>query len=241
MGPLADNGGPTLTHAIKMNSSVAIDMGGTCPFLNTDQRGVDRSTLLPCDIGAFEVTDFDGDSFLDTVDVCIDSDLCATVKIGTCNSGVDNQMLPAVQGCTIKDLIVKCAQTFKRRNKRLKCVKNVLQTLVQSGVITNQDKMDIRGCFLPPGQQPTPTPTPVGVACDLATGVTSVTSSCGSLAGCAGGNTRTICDVSDISGGADGTAVCKAHNAGDEETLDCCWTDPTSAGVVTNGACNNPG
>ena len=71
--------------------------------------------------------------------------------------------------------------------------------------------------------------------------ISIVSGSCWSLAGCGGGNTRTICDVSDFTGGADGTAVCKAHNAGDEETLDCCWTDPTSAGVVTNGACDNSG
>jgi len=54
-------------------------------------------------------------------------------------------------------------------------------------------------------------------------------------------NSLAVCEVSDTSRGADGTAVCKAHNAGDEETLDCCWTDPTSAGIAAGGACNNPG
>jgi len=28
---------------------------------------------------------------------------------------------------------------------------------------------------------------------------------------------------------------------GDEETLDCCWNDPTTAGIADDGACNNPG
>jgi hypothetical protein len=60
LGPLADNGGPTLTHAL-LPGSPAIDAIPTdsCTF-PTDQRGVGRpgvqtSADTPCDIGAFEV------------------------------------------------------------------------------------------------------------------------------------------------------------------------------------------
>jgi beta-glucanase (GH16 family) len=51
LGPLADNGGATLTHAL-LAGSPAIDgvLGGVCPA--TDQRGVMRDAL--CDIGSFE-------------------------------------------------------------------------------------------------------------------------------------------------------------------------------------------
>ena len=53
---LADNGGPTLTHALLPGSN-AIDAGiGDClgvPLL-TDQRGVARADFAPCDIGAYE-------------------------------------------------------------------------------------------------------------------------------------------------------------------------------------------
>jgi CSLREA domain-containing protein len=50
--PLADNGGPTFTHAL-LASSPAIDSGGsTC--LPTDQRGYTRPAGRACDIGAFE-------------------------------------------------------------------------------------------------------------------------------------------------------------------------------------------
>jgi hypothetical protein len=59
LGPLADNGGPTHTHAL-MSGSPAIDSGGGCS--STDQRGVARPAdgdgvpPAACDIGAFELT-----------------------------------------------------------------------------------------------------------------------------------------------------------------------------------------
>lgn len=50
--PLADNGGPTLTHALREDSP-AIDAGlGTCP--STDQRGNTRPVGGACDVGAYE-------------------------------------------------------------------------------------------------------------------------------------------------------------------------------------------
>jgi hypothetical protein len=53
IGPLADNGGPTLTHAL-LPGSPAIDAGdeATCPAV--DQRGVARPQGAACDIGAYE-------------------------------------------------------------------------------------------------------------------------------------------------------------------------------------------
>jgi beta-glucanase (GH16 family) len=53
IGPLADNGGPTLTHAL-LAGSPAIDAAdmSVCPA--TDQRGVQRPQGAGCDIGAYE-------------------------------------------------------------------------------------------------------------------------------------------------------------------------------------------
>ena len=50
---LADNGGPTLTHALGVGSP-AIDSAdaGACPA--TDQRGVARPQGAGCDVGSFE-------------------------------------------------------------------------------------------------------------------------------------------------------------------------------------------
>jgi len=55
LGPIADNGGPTPTHAL-LPGSPAIDVAplAACA-LATDQRGVARPQGLACDIGAFEL------------------------------------------------------------------------------------------------------------------------------------------------------------------------------------------
>src|SRR5215213_2729920 len=53
LGPLADNGGPTQTHALQPDSP-AIDAAVECPPPATDQRGVSRPQGAACDIGAFE-------------------------------------------------------------------------------------------------------------------------------------------------------------------------------------------
>lgn len=54
IGPLADNGGPTLTHAL-LSGSPAVDAADdqSCPA--TDQRGVARPQGPHCDIGSFEL------------------------------------------------------------------------------------------------------------------------------------------------------------------------------------------
>jgi hypothetical protein len=53
LGPLQDNGGPTLTQALRLDSP-AIDSGGASGCLATDQRGVARPEGVACDIGAYE-------------------------------------------------------------------------------------------------------------------------------------------------------------------------------------------
>ena len=75
LGPLADNGGPTMTHALLLGSP-AIDAVplASCTVV-TDQRGVPRPKGVACDIGAFEVT------------VC-DLPVFGSVTITICNSGV---------------------------------------------------------------------------------------------------------------------------------------------------------
>ena len=53
LGPLANNGGPTLTLAL-LPGSPAIDAGNTAAAPPTDQRGVPRTYGQAADIGAFE-------------------------------------------------------------------------------------------------------------------------------------------------------------------------------------------
>ncbi len=66
---LADNGGPTATHAL-LAGSVAIDAAGACGLIE-DQRGFGRDAL--CDSGAYElasIADGDGDGIADDDDNC---------------------------------------------------------------------------------------------------------------------------------------------------------------------------
>jgi CSLREA domain-containing protein len=53
LGPLADNGGPTSTHALQPGSP-AIDEGSSDDCPTTDQRGFARPAGSGCDMGAFE-------------------------------------------------------------------------------------------------------------------------------------------------------------------------------------------
>ena len=61
LGPLDDNGGPTLTHALQTRSP-AIDAGDNIVCPATDQRGIkrpqdgDRDGKALCDIGAYELS-----------------------------------------------------------------------------------------------------------------------------------------------------------------------------------------
>jgi hypothetical protein len=78
LGPLENNGGPTLTHALQPGSP-AIDTGDTEACLGVDQRRFvrpadgDGDTIVECDIGSFElfaISDRDGDGLIDGSDNC---------------------------------------------------------------------------------------------------------------------------------------------------------------------------
>ena len=72
---LADNGGPTQTHAL-LPDSPAIDLNATCneDLFTEDQRHYARPIGSGCDAGAFEydpaTTDSDGDGYSDASDNC---------------------------------------------------------------------------------------------------------------------------------------------------------------------------
>lgn len=54
LGTLADNGGPTLTHALLLGSP-AVGAGDNVTCTAVDQRGVARPQAADCDMGAFEL------------------------------------------------------------------------------------------------------------------------------------------------------------------------------------------
>ena len=74
--PLADNGGPTMTHALATGSPALDLVPGSDPgCTDTDQRGVSRPQGPGCDAGAFEkqqktcAGDFNGDGDQDADDL----------------------------------------------------------------------------------------------------------------------------------------------------------------------------
>ena len=83
LGPLQDNGGPTLTHSLG-SRSVAIDAvpEGECldaegMTLTTDQRGVDRPTGPRCDAGAVESANVSNPNF-----PCTEEGIRAAIEVG---------------------------------------------------------------------------------------------------------------------------------------------------------------
>jgi CSLREA domain-containing protein len=71
LGPLADNGGPTKTHALQTGSAAV--GGGVAPCGATDQRGVTRPNA-GCDVGAFESSSGGGGACPGQVSVKADAD-----------------------------------------------------------------------------------------------------------------------------------------------------------------------
>lgn len=110
LGPLADNGGPTLTHSPSPGSP-AIDSGDNANAAATDQRGSvrvldgDSNGSATIDIGSVEFSSFSVDDTSDSVDanllddVGIDSNgrktLRAAIQQANFNPGLDSITLPA--------------------------------------------------------------------------------------------------------------------------------------------------
>ncbi len=104
LGPLQDNGGPTLTHAL-LSGSPAIDQGKNSFCEATDQRGLARPATA-CDIGAYEAGET-ADLTLSTATtpflISVNGIMTYTISIvnygpGAANSVVMTDSLPAEVG-----------------------------------------------------------------------------------------------------------------------------------------------
>ena len=86
LGPLADNGGPTQTHALQAGS-VAIDAAPDCTdvgggTVSADQRGIFRPQGTACDVGAYEFVPCNQTPTIvcpESFSVSTDPDKCAAV------------------------------------------------------------------------------------------------------------------------------------------------------------------
>jgi hypothetical protein len=118
---------------------------------NVDFTSVDAMTVLLSGTNihltledittACDPNDEDGDGVSDSQDVCLASDLRATVVFDTCNSGVRNPLLPS--GCTLSDTLADCTGS---RRPRL-CIAIRTQLMESLDVLTDQQRLAINNCF----------------------------------------------------------------------------------------------
>lgn len=160
---LADNGGPTRTHALPLGSAAVDGAGAACPA--TDQRGETRPQGAACDAGAFElqVVDTDGDGVPDGDDLCpgtpmgepVDAFGCADVQVdpdldGVCSDGAPSGGPSMCQGTDVCPDTVADAPTrgFGRNRWGLTDVAGgvFFQAPPQSGSMFQFTTQDTDGC-----------------------------------------------------------------------------------------------
>jgi hypothetical protein len=88
--------------------------------------------------------DTDGDGVGDVCDSCPDSILDKRVIIGSCDSGVINQLFD--DGCTMSDLIAGCSIGAKNRGKFVSCVSHLTNDWKAAGLISGEGKGAIQRC-----------------------------------------------------------------------------------------------
>lgn len=88
--------------------------------------------------------DVDGDGVCGNVDNCPTSELCETVIISGCDTGVKNQIVD--HGCTVMDLIAECEDGAKNHGQFVRCVNRLMRKLMQEGIITRKEHAIIIKC-----------------------------------------------------------------------------------------------
>ena len=92
----------------------------------------------------FVMGDDDGDGFPDDGDSCVSSSTDATVIIDGCDSGAENDLF--ANGCKISDTIEACAAAAVTHEDFTACVTQAMNTLKNSGAITNKERGAIQKC-----------------------------------------------------------------------------------------------
>ena len=102
--------------------------------------GVDLTLAEMTDVGWFS----DGDGVPDGRDACLGSDQGATIVIGGCDSGAENDTFG--DGCRVSDSIRACADGAANHGAFVSCVTQSMSAMRAAGTITNQEKGAIQAC-----------------------------------------------------------------------------------------------
>lgn len=132
------------------NAACVHDAIPGCCRTNADCDDGDNCTSDACDVAAATCThavlDSDGDHVCDADDSCPQSDLDATIVIGTCDTGVANQLLD--NGCTMSDQIEACQQSAFVHGMFARCVAHLAGDWRSAGLITGGEKGKIQSCVI---------------------------------------------------------------------------------------------
>ncbi|MFC1535143.1 thrombospondin type 3 repeat-containing protein [Thermodesulfobacteriota bacterium] len=118
-----------------------------CPYIsNFEQINTDNDSFGDaCDNCPDDPdNDIDGDGVCGDVDNCPESDITETIIINDCDSGVENQLFD--HGCTMRDLIAKCANDAKNHGKFVSCVSHLTNDWKKEGLISGKEKSVIQNC-----------------------------------------------------------------------------------------------
>ena len=116
LGPLADNGGPTMTHALLAGSPALDAWTAGCPGPDTDQRGAVRPQGTACDIGAYEF----GDLPVTTTTTTTTTTMSTTTTLPGCGSVVD---FPSLL-CHLDELLALTSGAGDLGSQKVGLVKN---------------------------------------------------------------------------------------------------------------------
>jgi hypothetical protein len=102
----------------------------------------DLTLALMRDVGWFKDSDLDG--LGDDVETCDVSNFQPQVTIDGCNTEVANTLFNT--GCTVSDLIARCADGASNHGEFVSCVAHLANSLRDNGAISNNDKASIQSC-----------------------------------------------------------------------------------------------